>query len=265
MKKETGISGVVVTGGSSGIGRCFIDLLGRIESAVPVCNLSRTKPVFEGEINSFLHIPCDLGKPAEVENAAGKVLEWAARLPPGEVWLLNNSGFGGYGHFPQPNLEHNLEMIDVNARGAVQLTGLLLPEWKRRGGAIGNVASTAAFQPTAYLAVYGATKAFLLHWSLGLREELRGTGVSVTAICPGPTSTDFFLRAGFKGPVVKSWLGHEAEAVAEFTYDAMRKGKPLAVPGLLNKTMAFVSTKLPKAATASFAARILRRYRLKDR
>ena len=87
-------------------------------------------------------------------------------------------------------------MIDLNVRAVVQLTGRLLPLLKARGGAIVNVASTAAFQPTPWMATYGATKAFVLNWSLALNQDLRGTGVRVLVVCPGTTETEFFKRAG---------------------------------------------------------------------
>ena len=91
-----------------------------------------------------------------------------------------------------------MEMLDVNIDAVVQLTAGMLPLMRVRGGAVVTVASTAAFQPTPYLAAYGASKAFVLHWSLALNEELRGTGVRALAVCPGPTATDFFHRAGLK-------------------------------------------------------------------
>ncbi|MFP6899645.1 MAG: SDR family NAD(P)-dependent oxidoreductase [Opitutales bacterium] len=104
-------------------------------------------------------------------------------------------------------------VIDLNVRGAVHLTALLLPFLKNRGGAIVNICSLAAFQPTPFVSVYGASKAFLLHWSLSLREELRWTEVAVLAACPGPIRTNFFRAAGLirrldnlsgRGPI--KWL-----------------------------------------------------------
>lgn len=183
----------------------------------------------------------------------------------GKILLVNNSGFGAYGVFPAPALEHNLDMIEVNVKAAVHLTGRLLPLLKERGGAIVNVASTAAFQPTPYMATYGATKAFLLHWSLALREELRETGVHVLAVCPGPTRTKFFRRAGFEAPVVSPQIGQTVEEVAEATLAALQREKPLVISGRLNKLMVALTSLLPKPWISRLSERVLRKYSLKEK
>ncbi len=142
-----------------------------------------------------------MSRPAEIARAAAAIEVFLAQaVPAGRVLLVNNSGFGAYGHFPEPNLEHQLELIDVNIRGLVDLTARLLPLLQARGGAIINVASTAAFQPTPYMATYGASKAFVLHWSLALNAELRGSGVTrARRFVPGPTDRRIFLqRAGLQ-------------------------------------------------------------------
>ena len=207
------------------------------------------------------HIPCDLGRRDELEQAAAGVLAFLADRP-GKVLLINNSGFGAYGVFPEPTLEHTLDMLEVNVKAVVHLTGLLLPAIQARGGAIVNVASTAAFQATPYLATYGATKAFLLHWSLGLREELRPHGVNVLALCPGPTATEFFTRAGFDQPVVSDRLGQTADQVVTTTLRALGRGKGLVVSGGLNKCFATATSLLPKSMAARLSGFVLRRVRM---
>lgn len=186
------------------------------------------------------------------------------REVPGRILLINNSGFGAYGRFPEPNLSHQLEMLDVNIRALVQLTGLLLPFLKERGGAIMNIASTAAFQPTPFLAAYGASKAFVLHWSLALNEELRGSGVHALAVCPGPTSTEFFRRAGLQKGSVADSLGMTAEAVVLQSYQALAKRRAQVVTGWKNKLMAAFSSRVSKPLATAGAALILKRYRLKQ-
>src|SRR5665213_1748297 len=187
------ISAVVITGGSSGIGKSFIELCGRLRPEIAFCNLSRRKPDMGSLKLKLRHVPCDLSDSAQVEHALGEVKDFlTVDAPTGRMLLINNSGFGIYGKFPEPGTEQQLEMVDVNVRAVVQMTGALLPTIRARGGAILSVASTAEFQPPPYLGTYGATKAFLLNWSLALGEELRGTGVTTLAICPGPTSTEFF-------------------------------------------------------------------------
>ena len=179
----------------------------------------------------------------------------------GRILLINNSGFGGYGPFPEPSLEHQLEMIDVNVKAVVALTALLLPRLRERGGVIATVASTAAFQPTPTMATYGATKAFVLAWSLALNEELRGSGVRAIALCPGPTATHFFQRAGMNEGSVPAWMSQSADEVVRESLEAMARGKPFVVTGWLN-TLSSVSASLaPKALATWVAARILNRYR----
>ncbi len=191
----------------------------------------------------------------------GEFLSSAA--PSGRILLINNSGFGVYGNFPEPAGAQQLEMVDVNVRAVLQITAALLPALKARGGVVMTVASTASFQPTPYLATYGATKAFVLHWSLSLNEELRGTGVSALAVCPGPTSTDFFKRAGLEENAVPAALGETSEQVVMSSLRAMAAGRALVVSGWKNKVMAALSSKLPKPLVARFAAIALRRYRMR--
>ncbi len=178
--------------------------------------------------------------------------------------MINNSGYGSYGRFAEGELGDQLGMIDVNVRAVVELTGRLLPMLKARGGAIITVASTAAFQPTPYLATYGATKAFVLHWSLALNEELRGSGVRALALCPGPTTTEFFKRAGLKEGAVSDSLGQTTEEVVEEALQALVKGRPQVVTGWKNKVMTAVASKLPKPLVTRIGAKILEKYRLKQ-
>jgi len=183
--------------------------------------------------------------------------------PTGRILLINNSGFGIYGKFPEPGTEQQLEMVDVNVRAVVQMTGSLLPTIRARGGAILSVASTAAFQPTPYLGTYGATKAFLLHWSLALGEELRGTGVTTLAICPGPTSTEFFKRAGLDEGSVPSMFGETSEKVVMASLRALASGKSMVVSGWKNKLMTAFVGLVPKPLIAWLAGLALSYFRMK--
>src|SRR3954453_3113673 len=163
-------SAVIITGGSSGIGKSFIELGRKLRPDLIFCNLSRRPPSENISPNSrkyLNHFPCDLSHAGEIDRVALTLREFLAReAPTGQILLINNSGFGTFGQFPKLELQRELEMIDVNVRAIVHLTGLLLPLLSERGGAIMNIASTVAFQPTAYAATYGATKAFVLHWTL---------------------------------------------------------------------------------------------------
>ena len=247
------------------MGKSFIELCGKIHPRLFFCNLSRRKPDINLPELKLRHLECDLAQPAAIERAVATVEELLkCEAPAGRILLINNSGFGAYGRFPEPNLGHQLEMIDVNMRAVVQLTGLLLPLLKARGGAIITVASTAAFQPTAYMATYGASKAFVLHWSLALNEELRGTGVRTLAVCPGPTATDFFRRAGLQqGSVADAW-GMSCEDVVTIALRALAAGRSQVVTGWKNKLSAWAGSLGPKPWTARIGAAILARYRLKQ-
>ena len=183
-------------------------------------------------------------------------------MPPGKILLINNSGFGGYGRFDELSAEHQLGMIDVNVRAVVALTAGLMPVLRERGGCVLTVASTAAFQPTPFLATYGATKAFVLHWSLALNEDLRGSGVSALAVCPGPTATEFFRRAGLKEGAVSDGLGQTAGQVVEEALAAFAAGRAQVVTGWKNRLLVFGASLLSKPLIARLAARILARYRL---
>lgn len=257
------VSAVVVTGGSSGIGKSFIEHMGRLRPSVRFCNLSRTKPALKMSQLNLRHIPCDLADRGGFPLVVDEVLAFLNNeVPPGPILLVNNSGFGGYGHFPEPSAGHADAMIDVNVGAMVRLTAALLPVLRARGGAIVNVASTAAFQPTPYLATYGATKAFVLHWSLSLHEELRGSGVTALAVCPGPTATDFFRRAGFDGGKAAGGMQSSDEVVRE-TLQALVAGRALVVTGWKNRMLTAVSSKLPKVLSARLARLVLARTRLR--
>jgi uncharacterized protein len=256
-------SAVVVTGGSSGIGKSFIERIATLHPGVPICNLSRRIPDINLSQLNLRQVPCDLSKSDQIAVAATEVLRFLHELPTqGPVLLINNSGFGAYGHFPEPHLAHQLEMLDVNIRAVVDLTGQLLPLLKQHGGTILTVASTAAFQPTPYLAAYGASKAFVFHWSMALNEELRGTGLRTLAVCPGPTSTEFFRRAGLKKGSVTDSLGQTSEQVVEESLRALAAGKSLVVTGWKNKLLTTFSGLLPKTWVTRLSAVILARWRL---
>ncbi|MBW8782394.1 MAG: SDR family NAD(P)-dependent oxidoreductase [Verrucomicrobia bacterium] len=260
----TGYAAVIVTGGSSGIGKSFIKRVAKLHPGLLICNLSRSVPDINLCQLKLRHVPCDLSDQGALGAAVAEVLRLLnVEAPSGRVLLINNSGFGGYGRFAEVNLAHQLEMIDVNVRAVVELTGRLLPILKARGGAILTVASTAAFQPTPYLATYGATKAFVLHWNLALNEELRGSGVRALALCPGPTSTEFFRRAGLQQGSVSDSLGQTSEAVVEEALQALVRGRAQVVTGWTNKLMVAVSSKLSKPLATRIGAKILERYRLR--
>jgi short-subunit dehydrogenase len=254
-------SAVLLTGGSSGIGKSFIQLCGTLKPDLQFCNLSRRAPdenILPGARKTLNHFACDVSRPADVARAAAAVDAFLARTAPsGRILLINNSGFGSFGAFAELPLERELAMIDLNVRGLVHLTGLMLPTLLRRGGAVVNVASTVAYLPTPFAATYGASKAFVLHWTLALDAELRGSGVRALAVCPGTTATGFFTAAGAAGDALASRLTLTPDAVALAALRALARGRGQVVPGFWNKVYTSVAARLPKALGARAAARFL--------
>ncbi len=172
--------------------------------------------------------------------------------------LINNAGYGTFGPFAESDPETELGQIQVNATALTHVTRLLLPGMLRRGrGRILNVASTAAFQPGPLMAVYYATKAYVLSFSEALANEVKGSGVSVSCLCPGPTRTGFMERAkmGNASVLSRKSVMMDAEAVARRGIDGMMKGKRLIIPGFLNKVLAH-STRL---GSRGLNARVVRR------
>lgn len=256
-------STVVITGASSGIGKACVQGIYTLNPRMAFCNLSRREPRFDQAGIRLVHFPCDLSQSKALAATTTALLDHCRQqTTSGGILLINNAGLGAYGHFPEPNLTQQTRMIDVNIRACVSLTGLLLPLLKERGGAIVNIASIAAFQPTPYLSVYGATKAFLLHWSLALGEELRPNRIRTLALCPGPTKTRFFAVAGFSEPPLESSGGETPEAVFQALSRALAKNKPLAVSGWRNRMLTALTGCLPKSLVARIAAMILRGLRL---
>ncbi len=150
--------------------------------------------------------------------------------------LVNNAGFGGYGEFANQELQQTLEMMQLNMVALTYLTKLFLPQIIAGKGAIMNVASTAAFQPGPLMAVYYATKAYVLSFSEALAEELARSGVRVCALCPGPVPSGFQERANLQGsPLLKSPASLDAATVAEIGFQGLKEGKRVVIPGKLNR------------------------------
>ena len=250
---------VLVTGASSGIGlelaKCFaaegcrLALVARKRDALEALAAELRKA---HKIQAQV-ITADLAHPeapprllAHLQSAGLKV----------DV-LVNNAGFGAQGRFVELPLGRQLEMLQVNITSLTHLTGLLLPGMvERRRGGILNVASTAAFQPGPGMAVYYATKAYVLSFSDALAEELAGTGVSVTAVCPGPTATNFGTAANMRTLGMVKRVSMSAEAVAQLGHRAFRRRRVVAVTGLRNQVPAFLVRLVPRALVRKITKRL---------
>ena len=154
-------------------------------------------------------------------------------------YLINNAGFGDFGLFAECNWDKQEKMINLNINALVHLTRLFLPEMiKRGGGKILNVASTAAFQPGPTMSVYFASKAFVLSFSEAVNYEVKDKGITVTALCPGSTESDFHAVVVDNPDLVTDRKMSSAKEVADYGYRAMMKGKPVAIQGFKNSLMA---------------------------
>ena len=258
---------IIITGGSSGIGCSIIKAILSINPDLLLCNLSRSKPeIYLGK--NGVHYPVDLCDAQALAETAEAIKKRICDAPRGEVLLVNNSGFGDYGRFSDLEMSKQLSMIDLNVRAVVDMTSRLLPQMLERGGTIVNVASIAAFQPTAFLATYGATKAFVRNWSLALSEDLRGTKVRALVVCPGPTRSNFFKAAGFKNPPMRKGgalsLDMTCEEVAEQTLSAVAQNRTLVVNGWKNYIIALFCSKMPLLAINRVGALLLRKMRLEQ-
>ncbi|WP_029004347.1 SDR family NAD(P)-dependent oxidoreductase [Azorhizobium doebereinerae] len=196
--------------------------------------------------------PVDLADPDGLEEVCAR----AAHLAP-DV-LVNNAGFGGYGPFARTSPAEEAAMIATNVTALTMLAKAVLPGMLERStGRILNVGSTASFAPGPFAAVYAATKAYVLSFSEALAEETRGSGVTVTALCPGPTHTRFAARASmggtrvFRGPVA------QAGEVARIGYDALQAGRSVVVVGRVNRLMLFAIRFTPRRIVALISRREL--------
>ena len=177
-------------------------------------------------------IACDLGSKTELTALL-------AEIRGVEIdYLVNNAGFGSSGAFAELALDRELAMIELNVTALVRLTRELLPPMLARGrGWVLNLGSTAGFQPGPYMATYYATKAFVNSFSEALAYELRGTGVSVTVSCPGPTSTQFSAVSGIEKSRLFQLGAANAASVARAAYRAMQRRRPMIVHGILNSLL----------------------------
>jgi uncharacterized protein len=251
----------LVTGASGGIGKEMAKVLAR-EKGIHLILTARRKERLEelkGELEetgvSIEVFPADLSRREELDS----LVEYLKNRSGGPVdYLINNAGFGLQGPYLEIEEETEGAMIQLNLVALTRLSRAVLPPMRERGfGAILNLSSIAAFFPGPYMTSYYATKAYILSYSEGLAEEFRGSGVTVTALCPGPTRTDFEKRAGMEGKGLFSGRIPEAAAVARYGIEAMLKGRVVAVPGLFNKFTAFFGSRLaPRALIRRMTAKI---------
>ena len=242
----------LITGASAGLGVEFArQLSGQGYRLVLVARRKDRLDALAAELGQARAVACDLAEPG----ATARLMADVAAADETVSLLINNAGFGLTGRFASLDGARLRAMIDLNCGALTELAHAVLPDMLgRRKGAILNVASTAAFQPGPGMAVYFATKAFVLSFSEALHEELRGSGVVVTALCPGPTATEFGEVAGFSGNGILARLTAKADDVVRAGLKAVEDRKAMAIPGLLNKAGAQGHRLLPRAWLRSAAA-----------
>jgi uncharacterized protein len=243
----------LITGASSGIGRELALLFAQdhrqlvlvarnrvaLEQVAAEC---RDRCASEAQI-----IVIDLADPA----APGRIHDELAAQSLDVDFLVNNAGFGTHGLFAESDLSRELQLVQVNIASLIALTRLFLPAMLRRhSGRIMNVASMAAYVAGPYMSNYYASKAYVLSHTLALARELRHSGVTITALCPGPTNTDFQNRAGVAHAKLFASNVMDAAVVARIGYAGMMRGRTLVIPGWKNRLGAFFSGFVPRTLAA---------------
>ncbi len=236
----------IISGASSGLGEEFAKQIDARGAVSELWLIARRKDRLEA-LAKTLKTPCqildyDLTDVRSLEKVKQKLLAETPQIS----WLINNAGFGVFGSFLDADETKTLGQIDLNCRALVALTHTALP-YCTRGSRILQIASSAAFMPIPYMAIYAATKSFVLSFSLSLSHELKAKGISVTSVCPGPVETEFFTRASEGGPSQFEKERNKAsstEVVKLAIIDAL-KNKKTSIYGASIKSMTFAGRLLP--------------------
>jgi short-subunit dehydrogenase len=256
------VSVALVTGASAGIGRAFaVGLAARGHDLVLVARDARRLEELAAELTAAHAVDVDVLAADLLTDTGIAAVE--ARV--GDVdhpvdILVNNAGFGTYGRFAELDVAHEVEEVELNVVALLRLTHAALGAMeRRRAGAILNVASLAAYQPNPISATYGATKAFVHSFTHAVREEARGTGVTVMLVCPGYTHTEFHERAGLGPTDVPEFVWQSADTVVAAALRDLDRGRAVSIPGVLNRTAAALSSAAPAGITRRVAGLVIKR------
>ena len=244
----------LITGASAGLGVEFARQLSKRGHRLVLAARRKDRlDQLAKELGNARAIAIDLSKP----NAAAKLLADVAAAGEEVDLLVNNAGFGLIGRFAELDAKRERQMVDLNVGVLMDLCRAAAPAMiERRSGAILNVASTAAFQPGPKMAVYFATKAFVLSLSEALHEELKPHGVRVTCLCPGPTRTEFGEVAGFGGNGMFDRVAMNAREVVEAGLNGVDRNHAVVVPGWINKAVAASTRFAPRPVVRKIAGAI---------
>ena len=241
----------LITGASAGLGEEFARQLSeRGQRLVLVARRKDRLDALAGELGNARSIALDLSQKGSTEVLMADVAKAGEQVDT----LINNAGFGLIGRFANRDPERLREMIDLNVGTLTDLTRAAVPQMIERGhGAILNVASTAAFQAGPGMAVYFATKAYVLSLTEALHEELKPHGIKVSCLCPGPTKTEFGDVAGFRSNGWLDRISMDSPTVVRKGLGGLDKNRAVVVPGLLNKVGAAGTRLVPRIVTRKIA------------
>ena len=257
MKSKTAL----ITGASKGIGKEFALIhASKGDNLVLVARSGDQLILLKNELEArYDNIQIellikDLTKPESAKEVFDELIEMNIQID----YLINNAGIGEFGLFVDSTWDRLEEMIDLNMKTLTHLCHLFLPEMmERKAGKIMNISSTAAFQPGPMMAVYFATKSYVLHLSEALNNEAKKSGVTVTAFCPGPTDTHFIKDSKMeKSNFMKKIKPASSHVVAMAGYKAMMKSEAVSIYGLINKIVAFSIRLTPRKWVVSLSRKI---------
>ncbi len=243
----------LITGASAGLGAEFARQCARRGEALVLLARRRDRlEALKAEIGGdVILLTADLSLPG----APGDLLAQIGASGLVVDCLINNAGFGLAGRFDAQPPERQIEMIDLNVRALTELTRAVLPGMRARGrGGILNIASTAAFQPGPNMAVYYATKAYVLSFTEALHQEMKGTPIRVSALCPGPVATEFFDVANVQGMLRR--LAADAPSVVRAGLRGLDRNRAVVIPGARNKALAQGHRFVPRGVMRRVMARI---------
>jgi len=251
----------LVTGSTSGIGKALAEKLAAEHYDLILVSRDERKLADQSLELSQAHgiktysMPLDLSKPG----AAQKVFDGAGRLGISIQVLVNNAGFNEAGPFLKTDAARELDMISLHVAFTTEMMKLFLPNMVRDGfGRILNLGSTGSYLPCPNDAVYAATKAYILSLSKALNAELKGTGVTITALCPGSTKTELARKAGIENTLLFKYFVMEPSFVAEVGYKALMKSKVAVIVGFYNKATILFSKIMPAGFVNLLTARMLK-------
>lgn len=263
QKVNMPLNTTLITGASSGIGKAFAYEFA--QNGHDLVLVARNKTELEKirkDIEAIYKVNvCIISRDLTEKEAPKQLFDYCKSQKINVEILINNAGIGYYGAFHDASIESQVELLNLNMNALVVLTHYFLKDMKENNrGAILNVSSLAAFQPGPYMACYFASKSFVLSFSEGISRELKSKNITVTALCPGPTNSNFGENAGFISNGSFSNSSMSAEKVAKYGYRQLMKRKVVAIPGFTNKLLAFSTRLLPKSWIRILSEKVIEKF-----